>query len=111
MVLERTKKWEELNAEHHGRLARRARKVRVVCTFVSERESQVLALSELGMTNGEIAEVFGISIRTVDNHASSARHKLHAPRTLRLADLLEYTLRNEAKNANCELPVSSIGEI
>ena len=43
---------------------------------LSAREAEVLAWVALGKTNGEIAIIIGVSVRTVDKHVERVRDKL-----------------------------------
>ena len=45
---------------------------------LTPRERQVLALLAEGKTDGEIAEVLGVSVRTISNHVSSILDKIGA---------------------------------
>jgi DNA-binding CsgD family transcriptional regulator len=45
---------------------------------LTRREIRVLALSAEGKTSEEIARILGLAKRTVDEHATTAEHKLHA---------------------------------
>jgi len=56
------------------------------------REARIAAMLAEGMTNGQCAEALGISVRTVDNHTSSLRHKLHVPRRVKLRVFLRNLL-------------------
>jgi hypothetical protein len=42
-------------------------------TAITERQAQILQLRSAGKTRGEIAALFGISLRTVDNEVKAAR--------------------------------------
>jgi DNA-binding NarL/FixJ family response regulator len=68
----------------------RARLLRELCSEITPRESHVAALAEKGFDNGHIAERLDISPATVDNHASNARHKIKAPRNLKLRNLIKF---------------------
>ncbi len=51
----------------------------------SPRESEVLDYIVLGMLNREIAQVMGVSIRTVENHVSNIMFKVGIGRRVLLA--------------------------
>ena len=72
-------------------------------TFLTERQAEVLALRNDGLTQREIAEQLGTSVANVSGVESSARRNVEAAaRTLDLARLLECTLRFPV-DAGCDL--------
>ena len=63
-------------------------------TFLTERQAQVLALRNDGLTQREIADRLGTSVANVSGVESSARRNVEAAaRTLELARLLECAVR------------------
>lgn len=54
-------------------------------TDISPRELEVIELVVDGYTNGEIGELLGLSVRTVQEHVASARRKLGARSRTQLA--------------------------
>ena len=63
-------------------------------TFLTERQAQVLALRNDGLTQREIADRLGTSVANVSGIESSARRNVGAAaRTLDLAGLLECSVR------------------
>jgi DNA-binding NarL/FixJ family response regulator len=58
---------------------------------ITHREREVVQQIAEGRINKEIAEVLGISIKTVETHRASAMHKLKLRTT---ADLVRYAIRN-----------------
>jgi pimeloyl-ACP methyl ester carboxylesterase/DNA-binding CsgD family transcriptional regulator len=69
---------------------------RVMIEHLSQREIEVLRSAAEGMTNQEIAESLGLSVRTVERHLSNAYGKLgvagKAARAAAVADLLRQRL-------------------
>ena len=84
-----------------GRWHTRAREVRITSDgLITERESQLLALAEEGLLNGEIALKMGVEVRVIDNYVSNIRHKINQRgRALPTRDLLEWILRNQSKES------------
>jgi len=58
---------------------------------ITHREREVVQQIAEGRINKEIAEILGISIKTVETHRASAMHKLKLKTT---ADLVRYAIRN-----------------
>ena len=58
---------------------------------LSNREIQVLRCLALGRTNREIAEVYGISVKTVDTYRSRLLSKLNLRNN---ADLSRFAIQN-----------------
>ncbi len=52
---------------------------------LSPREREVLDYIILGMLNREIAQVMGVSVRTVENHVSNVMYKVGLGRRVMLA--------------------------
>lgn len=66
----------------------------VADTFLTERQAEVLALRNDGLTQREIADRLGTSVANVSGVESSARRNVEAAaRTLDLARLLECSVR------------------
>ncbi len=57
---------------------------------LTTREREVLHLSAEGLTNNEIANRLGISVRTAETHRSNVMHKLDVHTQ---ADLTRYAIR------------------
>jgi DNA-binding CsgD family transcriptional regulator len=55
---------------------------------LTERERQVAALMGEGRPNRQIAERLGISPKTLDIHRANVMHKLEAPTSARVANLV-----------------------
>lgn len=67
-------------------------------TFLTERQTEVLALRSAGLTQREIADRIGTSVANVSGVESAARANVEAAaRTLDLASLLECTVRFTAE--------------
>ena len=49
------------------------------CSALTEREREVLGHLTGGLTDAAMAELLGVSIRTVNNHVSSVLSKLDVP--------------------------------
>jgi DNA-binding NarL/FixJ family response regulator len=59
-------------------------------TILTEREIQVVRLIAEGLSNREIAERLGISVKTVDTHRGNILEKLNVHNT---AELIKYAMR------------------
>jgi len=60
------------------------------CNSLSEREREVMTFIVSGMSNSQIAERLGLSVRTVEVHRSNVNKKMHAHtlvELVRMADL------------------------
>lgn len=68
--------WHDLDNEHSGKTADQR---------LSARELEVVQLVSLGLTNKEVSNVLGISVRTVENHIRSIFKKLDVKTRTRLA--------------------------
>jgi len=63
-------------------------------TFLTERQAEVLALRNEGLTQREVAERIGTSVANVSSVESAARRNVEAAvRTVDLAELLECAVR------------------
>ena len=58
---------------------------------LTPREREIVQLIAEGRLNKEIAEILGLSIKTVETHRAAAMHKLDLKTT---ADLVRYAVRN-----------------
>ncbi|WP_328282508.1 response regulator transcription factor [Sphingomonas cremea] len=63
---------------------------------LTHREREVVQQIAEGRINKEIAEILGISVKTVETHRASAMHKLKLRTT---ADLVRYAIRNNIVQA------------
>jgi two-component system response regulator NreC len=59
---------------------------------LSEREAEVLGLIALGHTNPEIAEMLGLSVRTIETHRGNIQSKLNLSTR---AELVRYALDHD----------------
>ena len=66
-------------------LERQAVEARIA--LLTERERDVIRQVVAGRSSREISEMFGISVRTVENHRSRIREKLHVESTVDLVKL------------------------
>lgn len=60
------------------------------CSPLSQREQEILGLIVKGFRNKEIARQLNLSIRTIETHRQTIRHKLGAGG---MADLIKYALK------------------
>lgn len=58
-------------------------------TCLSGREAQVADLISQSKTHSQVADILGVSIRTVNAHTNKIRKKLNVPHNIRLKDFLE----------------------
>jgi DNA-binding NarL/FixJ family response regulator len=64
-------------------------------TILTEREIQIVRLITEGLSNREIAERLGISVKTVDTHRGNILEKLNVHNT---AELIKYAMRKGIVN-------------
>jgi DNA-binding CsgD family transcriptional regulator len=87
--------WEKQIALLGAGIDEQARLLRELCADITPRESHVAALSEKGLSNGEIAMHLSIAVTTVDNHTSHVRHKTGAPANLKFRKLIKFVEERE----------------
>jgi two-component system response regulator NreC len=80
-----------LNPELGARLAAKARAAARPPDDLSAREREILTLIALGHTNGEIASILHLSVRTVETHRSHIQQKT---RLTSRAELVAYALQH-----------------
>jgi two-component system response regulator NreC len=80
-----------LNPELGARLAAKARAAARPPDDLSAREREILTLIALGHTNGEIASILHLSVRTVETHRSHIQQKT---RLTSRAELVAYALHH-----------------
>ncbi len=72
---------------------------------LSNRETEILELTNKGMTNQQIADKFGLSLRTVHAHTMNFRKKLKAKNiteALYKARKLDFIKDDFVKSCNCK---------
>ena len=82
--------WEKQIALLGTGIDERARLLRGLCSDITPRESHVAVLAEKRFDNSEIGERLAISVATVDNHTSNVRHKVDAPRNVKIRNLIKF---------------------
>ena len=73
---------------------------------ITQKETEIIQLMIIGKTNAEIAERFGISLRTVKTHITNIYNKLKVNNKIAMIDLLkEYHLVPEQTSSRIILPI------
>jgi DNA-binding NarL/FixJ family response regulator len=71
-------------------------KMQTTASSLTKREREIVQQIAEGRINKEIAQILGISIKTVETHRASVMHKLKLRTT---ADLVRYAIRNNIVQA------------
>ena len=93
-------------AQHHGyysdSVTEKLLRATDVRSNVTKREREILRLIAQGRRNREIAQMLGISLRTVEAHRAAGMRKLHLHST---AEIVRYAIRAQLTECPASAPV------